>query len=148
MLRMATRRLTRSLAFPVIAMALVLAALALVAGCVALKDLEDVLPVATGSEAQPERQIVVTFRDSNGGLRAAPGSTARAYSSPSTYQASAYARRVIAALEHDYSIDWVAGWRIDLLNVHCVVFRARDQLRVMRCWPGFNTTRASNLRSR
>ena len=83
--------------------------------------------VATGSEAQPERQIVVTFRDSNAGLRAAPGSTARAYSSPSAYQASAYARRVIAALEHDYSIDWVAGWRIDLLNVHCVVFRARDR---------------------
>jgi subtilisin family serine protease len=59
-------------------------------------------------------------------LRAAPGSTARAYSSPSSYQASAYARRVIAALEHDYPLDWVAGWRIDLLNVHCVVFEAHD----------------------
>jgi hypothetical protein len=123
MFRMDTRRLTWSLAL----LAMTLAMLGLVAGCVALKDLEDVLPVATGPEAHPERQIVVTIRDSNAGLRAAPGSTARAYSTPSTYQASAYARRVIAALEHDYPIDWVAGWRIDLLNVHCVVFMTHDQ---------------------
>ena len=61
------------------------------------------------------------------GLRASPGSTARAYSSPSTYQGSPYARRIISALEHDYAIDWVAGWRIDLLNVHCAVFVAPDQ---------------------
>jgi len=77
--------------------------------------------------ANRERQIVVTIRDSSTALRAAPGSTARAYSFPSTYQGSAYARRVIAALERDYPIDWVAGWRIDLLSVHCVVFTAHDR---------------------
>ncbi len=80
-----------------------------------------------GSGAQSERQLVVTIRDAAPSLRAAPGSTARAYSSPATYQGSAYARRIIAALERDYAIDWVAGWRIELLNVHCAVFVAQDQ---------------------
>jgi subtilisin family serine protease len=82
---------------------------------------------AAGSGADSERQIVVTIRDASNGLRAAPGATARAYSSPSTYQGTAYARRVIAALERDYSINWVAGWRIDLLSVHCAVFVAHDR---------------------
>jgi subtilisin family serine protease len=102
--------------------------LALVTSCVVRPPSgASLTPVAAGPGAYPERQIVVTIRDSKGGLRAAPGSTARAYSTPSTYQASAYARRVIAALEHDYQLDWVAGWRIDLLNVHCVVFLAHDR---------------------
>jgi subtilisin family serine protease len=96
-------------------------------GCVVLRSPSGSEPIAAGPRSYPERQIVVTIRDSDTGLRAAPGSTARAYSTPSTYQASAYARRVIAALEHDYPIDWVAGWRIDLLNVHCVVFLAQDR---------------------
>jgi hypothetical protein len=85
-----------------------------------------VVSAPAGNGAESERQIVVTIRDAAPGLRAAPGSTARAYSSPSTYQGSPYARRIIAALEHDYAIDWVAGWRIDLLNVHCAVFVAHD----------------------
>src|SRR5262245_37229198 len=103
-------------------------ALLLIGGCVLQpSSVQARLPAAAGPQAHPERQIVITIRDSNAGLRAAPGSTARAYSTPATYQASAYARRVIAALEHDYPISWIAGWRIDLLNVHCVVFMARDE---------------------
>ncbi|HVY80845.1 MAG TPA: S8 family serine peptidase [Steroidobacteraceae bacterium] len=118
-----TRRVGLSFAF--VAMGLVL--LAFSVGCVARgPSTADASSLAAGSAAHPERQIVVTIRDSRANLRAAPGSTARAYSSPSSYQASAYARRVIAALEHDYALEWVAGWRIDLLNVHCVVFMAHD----------------------
>jgi hypothetical protein len=105
------------------------ALLVLVAGC-AMRPLDEArVSVATGPASNPERQIVVTIRDSNAGLRAAPGSTARAYSTRSTYQASPYARRVIAALEHDYPIGWVAGWRIDLLDVHCVVFVVQGEAR-------------------
>lgn len=104
------------------------AALVLMAGCVMQPSATDTrLPESAGPQAHPERQIVVTIRDSSAGLRAAPGSTARSYSTPATYQASAYARRVIAGLEHDYPISWIAGWRIDLLNVHCVVFMAHDE---------------------
>jgi hypothetical protein len=123
--------------------------LALLTSCVSRLPASDAsLPlVAAGPGAFPERQIVVTIRDSNTGLRAAPGSTARAYSTQSTYQASAYARRVIASLEHDYPLDWVAGWRIDLLNVHCVVFLAHDQA-AMRCSRNFAMTRAWNRRRR
>ena len=120
--------LTRSTRLPGVAfIAMTFVVLALVAGC-ALRpaSADGAVPVATGVGAHPELQIVVTFRDSNAGLRAAPGSTARAYSTPSAYEASAYARRVIASLEHDYALNWVAGWRIDLLNVHCAVFVAHD----------------------
>jgi subtilase family protein len=88
---------------------------------------EPMVSVPAGNGAASQRQLVVTIRDTAPSLRAAPGATARAYSSPSTYQGSAYARRIIAALERDYAIDWVAGWRIDLLNVHCAVFVAQDQ---------------------
>ncbi len=99
---------------------------ALVAGCATLSANTAPASAAASSGVETERQLVVTIRDASTGLRAAPGSTARAYSTPSNYQGSAYARRVIAALEHEYSIDWVAGWRIDVLNVHCAVFTARD----------------------
>lgn len=108
----------------------------LAAGCsatVAFRDAQNASvstsPTANraSSSADSERQIVVTIRDTASGLRAAPGSTARAYSSAQAYQASAYARRIISGLEHDYRIDWVAGWRIDLLSVHCAVFVARDR---------------------
>src|SRR5262245_16935299 len=102
------------------------AMLTLLASCVS-RPSQPFAAAAVGPSAAPERQIVVTFRDSNTGLRAAPGSTARAYSTLSSYQASAYARRVIASLERDYPIDWVAGWRLDLLNVHCVVFLTRGK---------------------
>ena len=123
MARPSARRVGLSLAF----LAMTIVVLALIAGCIARGPLTaDASSLAAGPAAHPELQIVVTIRDSRANLRAAPGSTARAYSSPSSYQASAYARRVIASLEHDYPLDWVAGWRIDLLNVHCVVFMAHD----------------------
>ena len=122
--RISTQRIALSIGFLVVTIVV----LALIAGCVTrTAAAAAAVPVATGPAAHPELQIVVTFRDSSAGMRAAPGSTARAYSQPSTYQASAYARRVIAALQRDYALDWVAGWRIDLLNVHCVVFMAHDQ---------------------
>jgi len=101
--------------------------MACLVGCATQLPAREPLSVPAGNGAESERQLVVTIRDAAPSLRAAPGSTARAYSSPSTYQGSAYARRIIAALERDYALDWVAGWRIDLLNVHCAVFVAHDQ---------------------
>jgi hypothetical protein len=108
--------------------AAVILLLAVLTGCATnLPAREPMVSAPAGNGAESERQLVVTIRDAAPSLRAAPGSTARAYSSPSTYQGSPYARRIIAALERDYAIDWVAGWRIDLLNVHCVVFVAHDE---------------------
>ncbi|MBX5459544.1 MAG: S8 family serine peptidase [Steroidobacteraceae bacterium] len=74
-----------------------------------------------------ERQLVITIRERQGGLRATPGSSARAYAEPPAYQASAYTRRVIASLEHDYPIEWIDGWHIEVLGVHCAVFEVRDR---------------------
>jgi hypothetical protein len=73
------------------------------------------------------QQLIVTFRDTPPSLRSVPGTTARFYGSRPAYEASGYARRLIAQLSREYEIDWVTGWRIDLLGVHCAVFRARDE---------------------
>jgi subtilisin family serine protease len=98
--------------------ALALAALLWVlSGCAAV-------PLA-GGRMEPEREIVVTIRDTKSMVRSSPGSSARVYGPSSTYRSSPYAQRVIAGLERDYQLDWVADWRIDLLDVHCAVFRAR-----------------------
>lgn len=76
---------------------------------------------------EAEQQLVITIRESQGGLRAPPGSSARAYAEPPAYQASAYTRRVIASLERDYPIEWINGWHIDVLGVHCAVFKVRGR---------------------
>jgi len=79
-----------------------------------------------GASSESARQIVITIRDSDAGVRSTPGSSARTYASSSVYQVSAYARRVVSGLERDYDISWIAGWRIDLLRVHCAIFLAQD----------------------
>lgn len=106
------------------AMLVVLVAVA--AGC-ATQPFGENAAARLSASADSELQLVVTIRDVGTGLRTAPGATARAYSSPARYQGSAYARRVIAGLERDYGIDWIGGWRIDLLSVHCAVFAAHDR---------------------
>jgi hypothetical protein len=83
---------------------------------------------AAGANATDEsaQELIVTFRDTSSALRSSPGTTARFYGSRPAYEASGHARRLITQLSREYEIDWVAGWRIDLLGVHCAVFRARD----------------------
>ncbi len=81
--------------------------------------------VPVDAQARSARQLVVTIRDTKSALRLAPGSTGSTYYGYS-YRASAYAQRVVAELEREYRIEWIAGWRIDLLSVHCVVFQAPD----------------------
>jgi hypothetical protein len=83
---------------------------------------------AAGANVSDEsaQELIVTFRDTPSSLRSPPGTTARFYGSRPAYQASGHARRLITQLSREYEIDWVAGWRIDLLGVHCAVFRARD----------------------
>ncbi len=83
---------------------------------------------ATGANVSDEsaQELIVTFRDTPSSLRSPPGTTARFYGSRPAYEASGFARRLITQLSREYEIDLVSGWRIDLLGVHCAVFRARD----------------------
>src|SRR5690606_17181888 len=54
------------------------------------------------------------------------GAPARAYGDSARYQPSSYARRIADQLARDYGLAWMADWRIDVLGVHCVVFRVPD----------------------
>ena len=84
MVRMRKERRSLGIAFVAIAFAVALS----ITGCVVLRSPSGTQPIAAGPGSQPERQIVVTIRDSDPGLRASPGSTARAYSTPSTMRKS------------------------------------------------------------
>jgi hypothetical protein len=72
------------------------------------------------------RQLVVTIRDGMPALEAAPGGTPKSYGGSPRYRPSAYARRISDEIAREYGLTWVAEWRIDVLDVHCVVFSAKD----------------------
>lgn len=73
-------------------------------------------------------QLVITVRDREAALQAAPGSTPHgtAVGGGSSYEPSPYAQLTTLDLAREYGLEWVAGWRIRLLGVHCVVLQARD----------------------
>jgi predicted small secreted protein len=98
-----------------------------VAACTTMRGIgESQVQLPRHSIARAERQLVVTIAENPATMRAAPGSSARSYAGLPAYQASAYTRRIIAALERDYPIEWVTGWHIELLGVHCAVFEVSD----------------------
>lgn len=75
----------------------------------------------------PERQIVVTIRETSSSLATSAGSTPKAYGDPGRYRPSSYVRRVSNQIARDYGLKWIAEWRIQVLNVHCVVFGAPNR---------------------
>ena len=108
--------------------AAVILLMALLAGCASQPSTRVPLVSApAGNGAESSRQIVVTIRDAAPDCAHRRAPLRAPIRRPPRIRARPYARRIISALEHDYAIDWVAGWRIDLLNVHCAVFVAPDQ---------------------
>lgn len=71
-----------------------------------------------------ERQIVITIREAPTPLASPAGSTPKSYGDRSRYRPSGYVRRLTNQIAREYGLTWVAEWRIQLLNVHCVVFGA------------------------
>jgi hypothetical protein len=101
--------------------------LALVAGCATQAPADGRAPrEVPAASADADQQIVVTIRDAQSMFRSAPGSTARVYGSAPSYRGTPYAQRVITGLTREYHLDWVADWRIDVLDIHCAVFRVRN----------------------
>jgi len=73
-------------------------------------------------QANPDSYVVVAGAMSlAGGERA--GSTPRGYDGAASYSTSSAALALIESIAHDYGLHEVAGWPIDALHVHCVVFR-------------------------
>lgn len=102
----------------------VLLALSWLGGCSASPASPD--PVARLSVAQRDdaaRQLVVTIDDARAPrLAATPGATPRMLGGASGYRGSSRAEALVRGLARDHGLAWLAGWRIDPLGVHCVVF--------------------------
>src|SRR5579862_9808621 len=100
----------------------ILVTLSVLAGCATAPRAPDL----TGSDATlsvaSDRLIVVTVDNSNQVLMGEPGSTPHGYSATNSYSASDQARRVTAALAHDYGLLEVREWPIAPLQVQCLVF--------------------------
>jgi hypothetical protein len=79
---------------------------------------------AEGFASDAERQIVITIREASTPLSSPAGSTPKSYGDRSRYRPSGYVRRLTNQIAREYGLTWVAEWRIQLLNVHCVVFGA------------------------
>lgn len=79
---------------------------------------------AEGFASDAERQIVITIREASTPLSSPAGSTPKSYGDRSRYRPSGYVRRITDQIAREYGLTWVAEWRIQLLNVHCVVFGA------------------------
>lgn len=72
--------------------------------------------------APPERQIVITVRNTPIRTALNAGSTARGYDAASRYQVSPAARRDVDGIAQRYGLRQLAAWPIELLGVHCIVF--------------------------
>jgi len=72
--------------------------------------------------SEPDRLIVVTVENTEETIVSRAGSTPRGYDG-GAYRASRAALSTINAIEREYSLHVVAAWPIDVLHVHCVVFR-------------------------
>jgi subtilisin family serine protease len=75
---------------------------------------------------QPERQIVVTFRDRGASLRAEAGASPRAYAEDPGYGGSVHSSATLQRIAADYVLAPIAGWRISSLGVYCVVYEAAN----------------------
>jgi len=89
-------------------------------GCVAwhATGVDSAATIAT----PPERQIVITVRNSPTRTALNVGSTARGYDAAGRYQVSPAALRDVAAIAQRYGLRQVAAWPIEVLSVHCIVF--------------------------
>jgi hypothetical protein len=116
----------RSIAARTAATVAALAALSLV-GCATPPRATDAAAETTLRD-QPERLIVVTIANATPTVATRAGSTMRGYDGAVGYGASNEARSTVASLSKDYSLREVAAWPIDVLHVHCVVFRIPDDM--------------------
>lgn len=97
-------------------------------GCSALPARAPVQPLPAEALSKPERFVVVTVRNTPLASAARAASTVRGYDTAGSYTPAARARITVRALAHDYGLSEVSGWPIEVLKVHCVVYRlAPDQ---------------------
>jgi subtilisin family serine protease len=77
---------------------------------------------AAGPAGDPAMQILVTLTDDHAVPFVSAGATPKSYRDLPIYGPSAAARSVAAGLARDYGLREVAGWPIEVLGVHCIVY--------------------------
>jgi hypothetical protein len=81
---------------------------------------------AVAMRSSPERFVVLTVRNPLAMVAARAASTPRGYDGARAYRVGASARRAAAAVANDHHLAAAAEWPIDVLGVHCLVFRLPD----------------------
>jgi subtilisin family serine protease len=99
--------------------ALVLALLLPLTGCVTDRDFPSIGPAADPSIE--ERRILVTFTDSSI-ERKVPGNILDRYRAHGRYMSSAWSTRVAIDLAEEYGLKLMAEWPVTVLRVVCVVY--------------------------
>lgn len=105
-------------------LALLLAAPPLVAVAATPATHDPYTRLSAAQRADGSRQVVVTIDDARAPrMVAAPGATPRAPGGGAGYRGSPRAQALARAIAGSHGLEWVAAWRIDLLGVHCIVYR-------------------------
>lgn len=78
---------------------------------------------APATEVAVSRQILVTFEQPPTRRLPAVGSSPRAYGGRDSYKTSPRAARMARKLAREYGLELVDEWPIEMLDVHCVVYR-------------------------
>lgn len=104
---------------PLLAIALLL----ILAGCASGLGLRRPATLPDDAQTNPDSYVVVAVRNDSLPAASRAGSTLRGYDGAASYTVSGAALALIHSIAHDYGLHEVAGWPIDALHVHCVVFR-------------------------
>jgi subtilisin family serine protease len=109
------RRYTRTLAIPVLM-------LALLGGCAAQPTLGSRAMLPEAARSAPQNYVVITVRNPIDPPPLHAASSARGYDSVALYQAGGSARSTSRALADEYDLKETSSWPIALLQVHCLVY--------------------------
>ncbi|HEX7417658.1 MAG TPA: S8 family serine peptidase, partial [Steroidobacteraceae bacterium] len=93
------------------------------AGCASSGSVLRIPNLPLEARTRPEDFVLVTVHNEPAVLSTRAGATVRGYDATGAYVVTSEARHTVAALSHEYGLREVAGWPIDPLHVHCVVFR-------------------------
>lgn len=109
------------------AAALAAAVAAALSGCASLPaagpPAGGVASLPAEAQADPDRYVVVTFRNDEPLASSRASSTPHGYDGARSYGPSGRARGDARGLARDFGLTPVAAWPIEVLDVHCVVYR-------------------------
>lgn len=98
-------------------------AFVMLAGCAGAPGRVPASLLPADASTDPDRYVLVTVRNLVGTPSLHAGSTQRGYDGATAYMVSSEAQALARAIAADYGLLEVAAWPIEVLRVHCLVFR-------------------------